>query len=173
MFIDGVSKDQVHDSISALALLVSAISLFISYRTSQRTKAEKAVNAWIELTRSTSEWWLATLTVRNNSHIDIAIEKLGVEPPDFLIGDLGKAQMRSAPDGSEKTEVNLGSDAQYLAGPFKLSVPAGETREGKFMLYQPTYSQRKGTKVRVMYWTLEPKRRWCILSVAVRTRGDF
>jgi hypothetical protein len=172
MFGDWVSKDQVRDSISALALLVSAISLFISYRMSQRTKAEKAVNAWIELTPSTSEWWLGTLNVRNHSHIDIAIEKLGVEPPDFLIGDLSKAQVRAAPDGST-TEVKIGPDAQYLAGPFKLSVPAGETRDGKFMLYQPTYSRRKGTKVRVMYWTLEPKRRWCILPVAVRTRGDF
>jgi hypothetical protein len=173
MFGDWVSKDQVRDSISALALLVSAISLIISYRTSQRTKAEKAVNAWIELTRSTSEWWVATLNVRNNSHIDIAIEKLGVEPPDFLIGDLSKAQVRTAPDGSGKTEVKLAADAQYLSGPFELSVPAGETKDGKFMLYQAPYSQRKGTKVKVMYWTLEPKRRWCILPVAVRTRGDF
>jgi hypothetical protein len=173
MFDDLVSKDQVRDSISALALLVSGISLLISYRMSQRTKAEKALNAWIELTRSTSEWWLGTLYVRNNSHIDIAIEKLGVEPPDFLIGDLTKAQIRDAPDGSGKTEVNLAADAQYLAGPFKLSVPAGETKDGKFMLYQAVYSRRKGTKVRVMYWTLEPRKRWCILPVAVKTRGDF
>ncbi|MDN4982379.1 hypothetical protein QY049_03965 [Bradyrhizobium sp. WYCCWR 13022] len=160
--------------VSGLALIVSALSLFLNYRTAQRAKAEKAINAWIVLShRLDNEWWLAKLSVKNNSHLDIAIEKIAVAPPDFLLGDYSKIKLVVGRDEIPTGFIALKDFDRYLAMPLSVLVSAGDTTEAKFLLHQPSYSRRKGTKVRVMYWTQEPKRKWCILPVAVLTRSDF
>ena len=162
----------VRDGLTALALLVASVSLYISWSTARSAKAEKAVNAWITLARSSSEWWLATLNVKNGSHLDIEIEKLGVDLPDYRLGELSQAKQITAPDGTPAGFDMAGVD-HCLAMAFKSTVTAGETLQRKFFLYQPAHSRRKSVKVSVMYWTLEPKRRWRILPVGVRTRSDL
>jgi hypothetical protein len=163
----------VRDGLTALALVVASLSLFISWRTSQRAKAEKAVNVWIGIQRSHPEWWLATLNVENNSHLGIEIEKLGVDLPDYRLGDLSKAKQIVGPDFRITGKIDTTALDHHLAMPFKFTVSAGETLQRKFLLHQPAHSRRKSTKVKVMYWTLQPKRRWRILPVIVRTRSDL
>ena len=162
----------VRDGLTALALVVASLSLYISWSTARRAKAEKAVNAWITLTRPGPDWWLATLNVKNGSHLGIEIEKLGVDPPDYRLGDLSQAKQITAPDGTP-TGIDMAGVDHCLAMSFKFTVAAGETLQRKFLLHQPAHSRRKSTKVSVMYWTLEPKRQWCILPVMVRTRSDL
>jgi hypothetical protein len=69
--------------------------------------------------------------------------------------------------------LDIQNVAHHLAMPFKFTVAAGETLQGDFLLHQPAHSRRKSAKVSVMYWTLEPKRRWRILPVIVKTRADM
>jgi hypothetical protein len=45
----------VRDGLTALAVVVASLSLYISWSTARRAKAEKAVNAWITLTRPGAE----------------------------------------------------------------------------------------------------------------------
>jgi hypothetical protein len=162
----------VRDGLTALALVVASVSLYISWSSTRRAKAEKAVNAWITLARSGAEWWLATLNVKNGSHLDIDIEKLAVDLPDYRLGDLSQAKQITAPD-STPTGIDMGGVDHCLAMSFKFTVAAGETLQRQFLLHQPAHSPRKSTKVKVMYWTLEPKRRWRILPVMVKTRSDL
>lgn len=63
-------------------------------------EAEKAANAWITLARPGAEWWLATVNVKIHSHLNIEIEKLGVELPGYRLGDLSQAKQIAAPDGA-------------------------------------------------------------------------
>ncbi|MCK1636497.1 hypothetical protein IVA95_02550 [Bradyrhizobium sp. 157] len=162
----------VRDGLAALALIVSSLSLYISWNTARRAKAEKAVNAWITITRPDPEWWLATLNLKNGSHLGIEIEKLGVDLPDYRLGDLSQAKQITAPDG-KPTGIDMAGVDHCLAMPFKFSVAAGETLQRNFLLHQPAHSRRKSAEVSVMYWTLEPKRRWRILPVMVQTRSDL
>jgi hypothetical protein len=162
----------VRDGLTALALVVASLSLYTSWSTARRAKAEKAVNAWITLTRAGTEWWLATLNVKNGSHLGIEIEKLGVDLPDYRLGDLSQAKQITAPDGTP-TEIDMAGVDHCLAMPFKFTVAAGETLQRNFLLHQPAHSQRKSAEVNAMYWTLEPKRRWRILPVMVQTRSDL
>lgn len=162
----------VRDGLTALALVVASLSLLISWRTSQRAKAEKAVNVWIDVQRAQPEWWVATLNVENNSHLGIEVEKLTADLPDYRLGDLSKAKLIVAADGTPTGLATTDID-HHLAMPFKFNVTAGDTQQRKFLLHQPAHSRRKNAKVSVMYWTLEPKRRWRILPVAVKTRSDM
>jgi hypothetical protein len=162
----------IRDGLTGLALIVSSLSLYISWSTARRAKAEKAVNAWITLTRPGTEWWLATLNVKNGSHLGIEIEKLAVDLPDYRLGDLAQAKQITAPDGTPPGIDMAGVD-HCLAMPFKFTVAAGETLQREFLLHQPAHSSRKSTKVSVMYWTLEPKRRWRILPVIVQTEANY
>lgn len=161
----------VRDGLTALALVIASLSLLISWSTARRTKAEKAVNAWITLARSGAEWWLATLNVKNGSHLGIEIEKLGVDLPDYRLVDLSQAKQITALDGTP-TAIDMAGVDYCLAMPFKFTVAAGETLQRNFVLHQPAHSRRKSAKISVMYWTLEPKRRWRILPVIVKTRSD-
>jgi len=162
----------VRDGLTALALVVASLSLYISWSTARQAKAEKAVNAWITLTRPSTEWWLATLNVKNGSHLGIEIEKLGVDLPDYRLGSIWQTKPITAPDGSP-SGLDLAAVDHCLAMPFKCTVAAGETMQQNFLLHQPAHSQRKSAKVSVMYWTLEPKRRWRILPVVAQTRSDM
>src|SRR5262249_41371014 len=56
--IDWVGEDSIRNTLSALAVVVSVLSLVISYRTAKRVRAERSVVAWITLARSDMEWWL-------------------------------------------------------------------------------------------------------------------
>jgi hypothetical protein len=165
---------EIRDGLSALALIVSGLSLFISWRTAQRTKAEKAVNAWVDLHRAHPEWWLATLNVKNNSYLGIEIEKLTIDLPDYRLGDLSKVNAKTDGYGNPTGEVTIGPNAgSYSAMPFAHTVAAGDTLTAKFLLYQPAHSRRKGTVVTVRYWTLEPKKQWRGVPVKVKTRSDM
>lgn len=161
----------IRDGLTGLALVIASLSLFISWSTARRAKAEKAINAWIVTERLHPEWWLVTLNIKNNSHIGIEINQLSVDLPDYRLGDLSKVKQIVAPDGAI-TGIDMGSLEHYLAMPFKHGVAASEALQRKFVLYQPAHSRRKKAKVNVMYWTLEPKRRWRDLPVIVKTRSD-
>jgi hypothetical protein len=162
----------IRDGLTALALVVASFSLYISWSTARRAKAEKAVNAWITHTRAGAEWWLATLNVKNGSHLGIEIEKVAVDPPDYRLGSLWQTKPITAPDGTA-SGLDTAAVEHCLAMPFKCTVAAGETMQHNFLLHQPAHSLRKSAKVSVMYWTLEPKRRWRILPVMVQTRSDL
>jgi hypothetical protein len=163
---------EIRDGLAALALIVSGLSLFISWRTSQRAKAEKAVNAWIVLARANAEWWQAKLKVENKSHLGIELEKLTVDLPDYRLGDWSEVKWAVPPGGSTPM-LDIPNVDHHLAMPFKFTVAAGETFEGSFLLHQPSHSRRKFARSGVMYWTLEPSKRWCALPVMVRTRSDL
>src|SRR4051794_31412599 len=109
----------VRDGLTALALIVAGFSLYISWATAQRAKAEKSVNAWITLARLNTEWWIATLNVKNASHVGIEIEKIGVDPPDYRLAHLSEAN----PDG---TPLNLTIIVQGFGLAFGNTVSAGE-----------------------------------------------
>lgn len=145
----------VRDGLTALALIVASLSLYTSWSTARRATAEKAVNAWITLTRSGTEWWLATLNVKNGSHLGIEIEKLGVDLPDYRLGDPSQAKQITAADGTP-TGMDIADVDHCLAMAFKFNVAAGEALQCNFLLHQPAHSQRKSAKVNVMYWTLVP-----------------
>jgi hypothetical protein len=162
----------IRDGLTALALLVASLSLYISWSTARSAKAEKAVNAWIGVENLHPEWWLATLNAENNSHLGIEIEKLSVDLPDYRLGDFSDAKWIVTPAG-KITGLDTTTLEHHLAMPLKFVVASGETLQRKFLLYQPAHSQRKSTKVSVMYWTLEPKRQWRILPVIVKTRSDL
>jgi len=161
----------VRDGLTALALVVASLSLYVSWSTARRAKAEKAVNAWITLTRPGTEWWLATLNVKNGSHLGIEIESLSVGLPDYRLGLLSQA--KQIVTDFKITGIDMAGVDHHLAMPFKLTVNAGETLQGQFLLHQPAHSRSTSTKVNVMYWTLEPKRRWRSLSVKVHTRSTL
>src|SRR5581483_2896375 len=116
-------------------------------------KAEKSVIAWIDVVRSHPEWWMATLNVKNNSHLGIEIAQLSVDLPDYRLGDLSKAK-NIQNDAFQIVGIDTTGLDHYLSMPFKFTVAAGETLQRKFLLHQPSHSRRKVTKVRVMYWTL-------------------
>lgn len=157
--------------ISALALLVSSCSLFVSWRMSRRTIEAERVNAWIELAAtSSSEWLLASVSVKNPSHLDIKVQKLSIDLPDFRLGDLSEAIVD---DRMEKRILPKEIQNRYTAMPFEMAVGAGETSNGKCLIYQPASSHRRATKVSVMYWTMEPRPKWRILRINVRTRPDY
>lgn len=159
--------------IAALALLVSCASLFVSWRMSRRTIDAERVTAWIELNATGSaEWLLATISVKNPSHLDIKVEKLGVNLPDFRLGDLDEASVDDGL-GSLVLPKEIALKNHYTAMPFKLAVGAGETSKGEFLIYQPARSLMRQARVSVMYWTMEPKPKWRILPVTVRTRPDM
>ena len=82
-------SDWIGNIISGIALGVSGLSLFISIRTAQRAINAAKVTAWIDPLQRTgsSEWLLATLNVKNPSHTDIKVEKVGIDLPDFRVGD--------------------------------------------------------------------------------------
>src|SRR5258708_13596991 len=160
------------DGLDALAVVVSSLRLFISWRTSQRAKAEKAVNAWIELTRINAEWWQAKLNIENNSHLGIGVEKLTVSLPDYRLGIWSEVKWAVPPGGSTSV-LDIPNVAHHTAMPFKFIVAAGETLQGDFLLYQPSHSRRKVARVSAVYWTLEPRRRWHALPVKVQTRSDL
>ncbi|MET3842244.1 hypothetical protein [Bradyrhizobium sp. OAE829] len=156
----------VRDGLTALALIVAGLSLYISWSTARQTRAEKSVNAWITLARLNTEWWIATLNVKNASPLGIQIEKLGVDPPDYRLAHLSEGN-------AEGTSLDLSIMVQGFALAFDLNVPPGETLERKFLLYQPAHSRRISTNVTVMYWTLEAKQRWVLLRVKVQTRSNL
>jgi hypothetical protein len=158
----------IRDGLTGLALIVSSLSLHISRGTARRAKAEKSVNVWIDIQPAQSGWWVATLNVENNSHLGIEIEKLGVDLPDYRLGDVSKAKLIVAPDGTPTGLVTTAID-HHLAMPFRFNVTAGDKQQRKFLLHQPAHCRRKSAKVSVMYWMLEPKRRWRILPVMVQT----
>jgi hypothetical protein len=161
----------VRDGLTGLALVIASLSLSISWSTARRAKAEKAVNAWVTLSRAGAEWWLGTLNVKNGSHLSIEIGKLAVKLPDYRLADLSQAKQIIAPDGT-MTGIDLAGVDHCLAMPFKFTVAAGGTLQRNFLLHQPARSRRKSTKVSVMYSTLEPRSRWRILPVMVKTRSD-
>jgi len=161
----------VRDGLTGLALVVASLSLYVSWTTARRARAEKSVNAWITLARSGTEWWLATLNVRNGSHLSIEIEQLTVDLPDYRLGDLAQAKQIQSPSG-EPTGIDLSANDHYLSMPLKFTVAAGETVQRSFLLHQPAHSRRRGTKISVAYYTLEPSRRRRMLPIRVKTRAD-
>jgi hypothetical protein len=174
--IDWVSEDSIRNALLALAIIMSGLSLVISYRTAKRVRAEKAVIAWITLARSDMEWWLATLSIKNNSHLDIEVESLHPEHLEIRVGDFTKTKPAEAPDldsGKLEDHVKMPFKLAVLKMPFKLAVAAGETKEGKFLLYQPAHSRLKKTNVNVWYKTLEAKQQRFCLRIEVQTRSDL
>jgi len=103
----------IRDGLTTLALVVASLSLYTSWSTARRAKAEKAVNAWIMLARHSTEWWLATLTVKNGSHLSIEIEKLAVDPPDYRLGSIWQTNLLTARDSTPK-RTRLGSRRALL-----------------------------------------------------------
>jgi hypothetical protein len=172
--IDWVSEDSIRNALSALAIIMSGLSLVISYRTAKRVRAEKAVLAWITLARSDMEWWLATLSMKNNSHLDIEVESLHPEHLEIRVGDFTKTKPAQATDsGKLEHQLKMPFKLAVLKMPFKLAVAAGETKEGKFLLYQPAHSRVKKTNVNVWYKTLEAKQRRFCLRIEVQMRSDL
>jgi hypothetical protein len=172
--IDWVGEDSIRNALSALAIIMSGLSLVISYRTAKRVRAEKAVIAWITLARSDMEWWLATLSIKNNSHLDIEVESLHPEHLEIRVGDFTKTKPAQATDsGKLEHQLKMPFKLAVLKMPFKLAVAAGETKEGKFLLYQPAHSRVKKTNVNVWYKTLEAKQRRFCLRIEVQMRSDL
>lgn len=159
--------------IAFLALVVSLSSFFVSWRMSRRTINAESVTAWIELhSTENTEWYLATLTVKNPSHCDIRVQKLGIDLPDFRLGDLDEASVDDGLGNRILPKV-FAVKNHYAAMSFALVVGAGETSKGKILIYQPARSRKRHARVSVMYWTMEPKPKWRILPVTVRTRPDL
>jgi len=177
-------SDWIGNIISALALGVSGLSLYVSgwslhvsRHTAQRAIDAEKVTAWIELQATgSSEWLLATLSVKNPSRNDIKIQKISIGIPDFRLADLEDA---SVDDGKgnrvlpKNIEVKNHSIGMPLSKHGNVAVPSGETIQAKFLIYQPAHSQKRKTKVNVMYWTMEPVQQWRILPVTVQTRSDL
>jgi hypothetical protein len=158
--------------ISALALVVSLASLLITWRMSRRTINAQKVTAWIELESRTGEWFLANLSVKNQSHLDIKIQKVAIGLPDFRLADLNEALVQSG-SGELHLPTQITIKNFYSAMPLLLDVGAGETGKAKFLVHQPAHSRRRATRVSVMYWTMEPSQKWRILQVSVKTRADL
>jgi hypothetical protein len=174
--IDWVSEDLIRNTLSALAVVVSGLSLVISYRTAKRLRAEKAVVAWITLARSDMEWWLATLSIKNNSQLNIEVESLHPEHLEIRVGDFTRAkpvQASALDSGDLDHHLKMPFKLAVLKMPFKLAVAAGETKDGKFLLYQPAHSRLKKTNVNVWYKTLEARQRRFCLRIEVQTRSDL
>src|SRR5438128_1531403 len=110
----------VRDGLTALALLIASLSLYISWSTARQAKAEKAVNAWIDTTRIDGEWWEAKLNVENNSHLGIEIEKLTVGLPDYRLGIWSDAKWVVSPGGTTAL-LDIEKVAHHLAMPFKFT----------------------------------------------------
>jgi hypothetical protein len=158
--------------VSVGSLTVSMLSFRVARETQRRALAEKSVNAWITLTRLGSEWFQATLHLKNKSHLDISIEKLSVDLPDYRLGIPAQAKEIKAADGTV-TNIDVSGVDHCLAMPFKFNVAAGESLEENFLIHQPAHSQRKRASINMFYWTLEPKRRWCSLTLPAQTRNDW
>src|SRR2546423_1022864 len=117
----------VRDGLTALALLVGGAGFVLSLLNYLRDRAEKSVNAWITLReRVAAEWWICTLNVKNNSHLDIEIAKLGSYPPDFHLGDMSQAPWITDNMGNPTT-MDLTKVDHHLGMTFKHSVKTGET----------------------------------------------
>jgi len=177
-------SDWIGNIISALALGVSGLSLYvsgrslhISRRTAQRAIDAEEVTAWIELQATgSSEWRLANLGVKNPSRNDIKIQKISIDIPDFRLTYLEDACVDDGKGNQvlpKNIEVNTHSIGMPLSKLGNVAVPSGETTQAKFLIYQPAHSQRRQTKVNVMYWTMEPVRQWRTVRVTVQTRSDI
>jgi hypothetical protein len=159
--------------ISALALAVSSCSLLISWRVARRTIDAEKITAWIELGASGNPQWLvATLSVKNPSPIDIKVQKVSIDLPDFRLGDIVEASVDDGM-GNRILPKDFTVKDNCIGMPLPMDVGAGETSKSKFLIFQPAHSQRRSTKVNVMYWTMEPKQKWRILPVHVETRSGF
>src|SRR4051812_34995289 len=113
----------VRDGLTALALFVAGLSLWLSWLNYQRDKAEKSVNGWITLQGADPQWTLATLYVKNNSHLNIQIEKLTCSTP-FRVGD--PKQINKIPgDGGTIVAIDYSQLDHHLAMPFGFNVAAG------------------------------------------------
>jgi hypothetical protein len=161
----------IRDGITALSLMVACLSLFISYRTAQRQNAEKSVNAWITMIPQNAEWWLATLHVTNGSHVGVDINQLFVPLPDYRLCDPAQAKYLVNP--GEKTTIDLSGCDHHLSMPFRFGVDPEGTEQKAFLLYQPTHSRCKKTKITVYYNTREARPRRKGVIIPVRTRGDY
>lgn len=140
---------------------------------SRRTIDAERVTAWIELSGiSSSEWLLATVTVKNPSHVDIKVEKLSISLPDFRLGDLSEVTVDDGA-GNRVLPKDISVKSHYTAMSFDLAVGSGKTNKGQVLIYQPARSRKKFAKLNVMYWTMEPNKKWRILPIAVKTRPDF
>jgi hypothetical protein len=161
---------ELRDVVSGLALCVSLASFYVSWRTAQKSN----VNAWIELAAlEDREWHLATLTVKNPSHLDIAVKKVDISLPDFRLGDLNEALVTS-PSGERSLPKTIGITPQSLVLSFNDFTVAADAKTVKqFLVYQPSHNRKKTAVVRVMYATREPKPKWVILPVKIRTRSDI
>lgn len=156
--------------ISALALVVSLSSFFISWRMARRTIDAQKVTAWIDL--GSDEWFVANLSVKNQSHVDIKVQKLGIDLPDFRLGNLDEASVDDGL-GNRVLPKAIAVKSHYAAMPLPLDVGAGETSKAQFLIYQPARSRKRKARVSVMYWTMEPKQKWRILPIIVKTRSDL
>jgi hypothetical protein len=162
--------DWIRDVFSGLALCVSALSLYISWRTAQKSN----VSAWVDIVPAQErEWHLATLTVKNPSHLDIAVKKVGISLPDFRLADMNDVLVDDG-YGNRVLPATIKFNPQSLLLSFdSLTVAAGGTTTKQFLIFQPAHSAKKMAIVTVAYSTKEPKPKWRSLPVRVVTRSSL
>jgi hypothetical protein len=159
--------------ISALALGASGYSLFIAKRTAQRAIDAEKITAWIELNATGDpRWFCATVTVKNPSPVGIKVQKISIDPPDFRLGDIDAASVDDGM-GNRILPKDFTVKEHCLAMPLRMSIGASETDNATFLIYQPAHSQRRSTKLKLMYWTMEPEQKWRILPVTVNRRSNL
>jgi hypothetical protein len=154
----------MNTAIAALALAVSCFSLFISWSVARRAKNAERVTGWNEIGSTPNrESFVATLTVKNPARHDIKLQKLTIDLPDYRLADLEAA----------KSDDGLGNrllPADIKPKVFCCDVISAKTRRSdriQFLIFQPTHSTRKSTRVSAWFWTLEPKPKWKCLSVLI------
>lgn len=161
------------NAVAVLALIVSASSFAVSWRTAVRARAREAITAYIELSATGEKEYLrAKLHVKNPSPADLRIEKLSIDLPDFRLVDIDSVAVDDGA-GNRVLPERIRPTEPAIAMSVVRHVASGETVRVEFLIYQPAHSQRRSTKVNVMYWRLGPTPKWIILPIRIVTRTSL
>jgi len=161
--------------IALAALIVASFSLFVSWLNYHRLSLSDRVTAWIDLKRhGTSEYYLATLSMKNPSNIAIKLTKLAIDIPDFRVANIDATSIQDEYGNIVlPSKITLESPVTGLFLPEPIVISTGETKTFKFLIFQPAHNRQRSTGIRVMYWTMEPKQKWRILPLRVTTRPNY
>lgn len=163
----------VSNGIALLALIVSGVSLYVSWLNYSRAAEAERVTGWIEIKRTyTPGWFLGLIRLTNPSRSPISVEKLTIDLPDFRLGDFSSAYEDDGA-GNRTLRADLDSLPQFLAMPIKRRVEPGESVDLQFLVFQPIHSRRTGSKVTVGYIVMAPTPRSRTLPFSITTRASF
>jgi hypothetical protein len=157
-----------------LALAISLASVVISSLAYRRAGVAERVVAWLELSPTPrSDWFLATMHVKNPSHLQIKLTRLITEvTPDFKIANYGASLVTSAA-GERLLPKDFEVKEYYIAMNCSTVVPSDGTGSVRFLIYQASFSRKSKVRIRLMYQTMEPKPRFKIIEAVARTRSEI